>query len=286
MRDLVIEGISPTDEPFIRAREIDVAMPLWSLLRRQLTITNVTMTDWQMKVETFPGGRHTFPKFASNNPSGRPSPIKVSVSYVHAVRGQFTYEDHGTPWSTVVRNLDVTVLKLVGYRGYSTSSGGLVTVQKYVPMGADLRTWFRIEDGKILLDRIELDTDGAKTLCTGVVDSRHWPEQTYNVDSTIQLPRMREIWWANETLLAGRAGALQGPLPHLQGRPRAEGRLLERRGRPQPVPVPAAARVAGLDARSVRGEAGAVAVLRRHGGLHVPDVPARASRSRPRRGST
>jgi len=199
VRDLVIEGLSPKDDPFLRAREIDIAMPIWPLLRRQLTITNVTMTDWQMKVETFPGGRHTFPKFGSNNPSGKPLPIKVSVSYVHAVRGQFTYEDHGTPWSTVVRNLDVTVIKLVGYRGYSTSSGGLITVQQYVPMGVDLRTWFRIEDGKILLDRIELDTDGAKTLCTGVVDYRRWPEQTYQVDSTIQMPRMREIWWAKET---------------------------------------------------------------------------------------
>jgi hypothetical protein len=206
VRDLVIDGIAPKDDPFLRAREIDVAMPLWSLLQRQLTITNVTMTDWQMKVETFPGGRHTFPRFASTNPSSGPSPIKMSVSYVHAIRGQFTYEDHGTPWSTVVRNLDVTVLKLVGYRGYSTSSGGLITVQKYVPMGVDLRTWFRIDDGKILLDRIELDTDGAKTLCTGVVDARHWPEQTYQVDSTIQMPRMREIWWANETFsLAGQA---------------------------------------------------------------------------------
>ena len=206
VHDLVIEGISPKDDPFIRAREIDVAMPLWSLVRRELNITSIVMTDWQMKVESFPGGRHTFPKFAPKNPSGKPSPITASVAYVHAVRGQFTYEDHATPWSTVARNLDVTVLKLVGYRGYSSSSGGLVTVQQYVPMSADLRTVFRIEDGKILLDRIELDTDGAKTLCTGVVDARHWPEQTYQVDSTIQMPRMREIWWAKETFsLAGQA---------------------------------------------------------------------------------
>ena len=77
-----------------------------------------------------------------------------------------------------MRNLDVTVLKLVGYRGYSTSSGGTVTVQSYTPMAADLRTWFRIDGGKVLLDRIELDTDGAKSTMTGVVDIAHWPEQT------------------------------------------------------------------------------------------------------------
>lgn len=217
VRDLMIEGLTPKDEPFIKAREIDVAMPLWSLLRRQLVISNVTMTDWAMKVETFPGGKHSLPKFGSGQPGGKPSPIKVSVSYVHAQRGQFTYEDHGTPWSTVVRNLDVTVLKLVGYRGYSTSSDGLVTVQKYVPMRADLRTWFRIEDGKVLLDRIELDTDGAKTLCTGFADFRHWPEQVYHVDSTIQLPRMREIWWARETFSLGGEAYFKGTFHLFKG---------------------------------------------------------------------
>ncbi|MCX6552688.1 MAG: translocation/assembly module TamB domain-containing protein [Acidobacteria bacterium] len=198
VRDLVIEGLKPTDAPFFKAREIDVAMPLWSLVRRELNIISVELTDWQMKVETFPGGRHNFPRFGSNTPSSGPSPIKVSAAYVHAWRGQFTYEDHGTPWSTVVRNLDVTVLKLVGYRGYSRSSNGTVTVQRYLPMAAALRTWFRIDDGKILLDRIELDTDGATTRCTGVVDIRHWPEQLYKVESDVHLPRQRDIWWEHE----------------------------------------------------------------------------------------
>ena len=139
-------------------------MPLWSLLRRELNIVSVEMTDWRMTVELYPGGRHSFPKFRRQEPSGGKSPITVSVAYVRTRRGQFTFQDHGTPWGTVVRNLDITVLKLVGYRGYSTSSGGTVTVQSYTPMAADLRTWFRIDGGKVILDRIELDTDGAKSI--------------------------------------------------------------------------------------------------------------------------
>jgi len=206
--DLVIDGLTPADDPFLKAREIVVAMPLWSLLRRELNIVSVEMTDWQMKVEAFPGGRHSFPRLRPRPaPAGSgPSRIKTSVAYVRTSRGQFTYDDHGAPWGAVVRNMDVTLLKLVGYRGYSTSSAGTITVQRYAPMGADLRTWFRIDNGKVIFDRIELDTDGAKSLLTGTVDITRWPEQTYQIDSVIQLPPQRGIWWAPyEFTLSGEA---------------------------------------------------------------------------------
>src|SRR5512137_2236705 len=193
--DFSISGLAPTDAPFFQAREIVVNVPLWSLLRRELNIVSVEMTDWRMTVETFGGGRHSFPKFRRQQQGGK-SPIKVSVAYVRTRRGEFVYQDHGTPWSTVVRNLDITILKLVGYRGYSTSSGGTVTVQSYTPMAADLRTWFRLDGGKVLLDRIELDSDGATSRLTGVVDIANWPEQRYEIDSVLDLATQRGIWWA------------------------------------------------------------------------------------------
>jgi hypothetical protein len=194
--DLVIGGPTPKDAPFFQAREIVVNVPLWSLLRRELNIVSVEMADWRMMVELFPGGRHTFPRIKPRQKAAGKSPINVSVAYVRARRGEFVFQDHGTPWGTVVRNLDITVLKLVGYRGFSTSSGGTVNIQSYTPMAADLRTWFRIDGGKVLLDRIELDTDGAKSTMTGVVDIARWPEQTYEIDSVIQLAAQRGIWWA------------------------------------------------------------------------------------------
>jgi hypothetical protein len=66
-------------------------------------------------------------------------------------------------------------------------------------MSADLRTSFRIVDGKIVLDRSYLTTDGAESEITGEVDLARWPEQTYQIQSQIQLPKMREIFWANDT---------------------------------------------------------------------------------------
>jgi hypothetical protein len=222
---LSIGGPTPRDAPFFEAREILVHVPLWSLLRRELNIVSVEMTDWQMTVESYGGGRHSFPSIRRREPSGGRSPVKVSVAYVRTRRGQFTFQDHSTPWGTVVRNLDITVLKLVGYRGFSTSSGGTVTIQSYTPMAADLRTWFRIDSGKVLLDRIELDTDGAKSTMTGVVDIARWPEQTYEIDSVIQLATHRGIWWAPYNFTLSGEAVFKGRFHYFKGGRELSGRF-------------------------------------------------------------
>ena len=71
------------------------------------------MTDWNMVVETFPNGRHNFPRFTrqSANTNKGPSRFTTTLRSVVALRGSFTYEDHATPWSTVARNLDVQVYR-------------------------------------------------------------------------------------------------------------------------------------------------------------------------------
>ncbi len=194
LTDVVIEGLTASDDPFLKAREIAFNVPPWSLLRQRLDIASVEATDWQVKIEAWTG-RSNLPALPKRTSTG-PSPIETLVSYLRARRGQFTYVDHVTPWSAVIRNLDITVLKLAGYRGYSTASGGTITVQSYTPMSADLRTWFRIEGAVVRFERIELDTDGMTGKLTGAVDLAHWPEQTYQIDSVIQMAPQRAIWWA------------------------------------------------------------------------------------------
>jgi hypothetical protein len=209
--DLVIEGLDPRDAPFLKAREIVVDMPLRSLLRRELFIASVEMTDWQLKVEKWSGGRHSFPSLR-RRPKGKGGQglFKTTLGYVRARRGQFTYDDHATPWSAIVRDFDITVLKLVGYRGYSTSSGGTVTIQSYTPMTADLRTWFAIDEGKVRFERVELDTDGAASRMTGLVDVGRWPEMTYEIESAIQLAPQRAIWWAPYSFTLSGEGTFRG----------------------------------------------------------------------------
>ncbi len=69
---------------------------------------------------------------------------------------------------------------------------------------------FKVRDGQLLLDRIDLKTDGAVTVATGAVDIGHWPEQTYKVKSKMQFPRMREIFFAHDTFSLHGDGDFQG----------------------------------------------------------------------------
>ncbi len=207
--DLVIEGLTPTDRPFLKAKRIAVSMPLTALLRREVLLESVEMTDWQMVVETFPNGRHNFPKLTPDGPPGKKR-FTTTLKYVRAWRGEFTFEDHGTPWSTVARHLDITVTKPADYRGEASFSGGTVRIQNYLPMQADMRAAFKIDGGIVRFSRIDLNTDGAHSTVDGDVDLAHWPEQFYRVHSRVNFPRMREIFFAGDKFTLSGDGNFDG----------------------------------------------------------------------------
>ena len=216
VHDIVIEGITPRDAPFFEAREIVVSMPLWSLLRRELVVESIEVSDWRAAVETWSGDRNNLPRLQPETPRRGSSPIGVSASYVHAYRGQFTYDDHRT-WSTVVRNLDITVMKLVGYRGTLRSSGSVITIGLFEPMSAAMNTWFTVDGRKILVDRIELNTDGAQTVCAGSIDVGRWPDLRFTVRSTIPMPRVREVFWADDQFTLSGVMQFQGTFRLFKG---------------------------------------------------------------------
>jgi hypothetical protein len=198
VEELVIGGLEASSPAFLTADRIEVSMPWSTLFNQRVVFDAIEMTDWVMHVETFPDGVHTFPDFTSDGGDGD-SPWTTTLQYVGASRGQFIYEDHGTPWTTVARNLEVVVTRPTSqYRGQASFSDGTVAIGDFVPMRADLSTSFRIVDDQILLDRIELVSDGAESILTGVVEIDSWPEQTYEVRSRVDFPRMREIFFADD----------------------------------------------------------------------------------------
>jgi hypothetical protein len=194
--DLVIEGLQPTDRPFLKAKRVFVNMPWWSILNRDLVIQDVDMSDWEMVVEQFPG-KHSFPKLVpdSKGPKG-PKRFTTTVRSVIARRGTFIYDDHTVPWSTVARNLNVSVFKgLTQYEGTAQFSNGTIKIQSYEPFRADMQTRFRIEGGTVLLERIDLKSDGATSVVDGSVDLAHFPEMTYHVRSRIDFPTQKGIFF-------------------------------------------------------------------------------------------
>jgi len=197
VENLSIEGLTPQSRPFLTAKRIEVSMPWSTLFTQRIVFDTIQMTDWDMYVELYPDGRNNFPNFKTNG--GGRSAWTTTLEYVRAARGQFTYEDHGTPWSTICRNLDVTVTRPTSeYRGQARFSNGTVKVQDYLAMRADMSTTFRIIDGKIVLDRIELVSDGAQTRLSGVVDIGRWPEQLYQIKSHLDFPTQKGIWFAHD----------------------------------------------------------------------------------------
>jgi hypothetical protein len=219
VEDLQIDGMFPNEPPWLVAKRIEVSLTWSALLGREVLFDSVEMTDWRMVVESFPDGRQTFPRLTGppRSPRQGPSPVVTTLQYVHAHRGELIYNDYGSDWRAVAPNFDVTVSKAGQYRGQVRFTGGTITIQKYVPMSADMVASFKIDRGNIVLDRIDLTSDGAVSSASGVVQMAKWPEQLYQVKSRVQFPRMREIFFAKDTFSLHGEGDFAGTFHMFKG---------------------------------------------------------------------
>jgi translocation and assembly module TamB len=210
LEDVVIEGLTPDRRPFLTAKQITVSLPWSTLFNRRVVFDAIEMADWRMYVETLPDGRHNLPRFTRNTPRER-SAWTTTLQYVRAHRGEFTYADHGTPWSVVTRNLDVVVSRpATEYRGQATFSNGTVTFQSYVPFRIDMTSGFKIDGGLVRFDRIDLTSEGARTKLVGTVDLGRWPEMMYQMKSQIDFPTQKAIWFARDRFTVAGTGDFTG----------------------------------------------------------------------------
>jgi hypothetical protein len=202
VEDLSIDGLHEGDRPFFTARRLTISLDWSTTIRKrpEFVITSVEMSDWRMLVERWEDD-HNFPRFKTpvdEKPKGPPR-FTTTLKSLHASRGLFAYEDHEAPWSVVCPNLDLTIGNQFGYHGQAAFSGGVVTIQDHLPMWADMKASFAIDGGKIHLDRIDLTTDGATSSARGDVDMARWPEMSYQVKSRLSFPRMRQLFFKDET---------------------------------------------------------------------------------------
>ncbi len=219
VEDLRIDGLTPESRPWLVARRIEVSLTWRALVDREVLVDGIEMTDWRMVGETFPNGRHNWPRL--NGPprpaSTRPRPVVTTLQKIRAHRGEFVFDDHGGRWGVVAPNLDVTVAKVGDYGGQARFHGGTVHFAGFQPMWANMSTTFKIQGGKVLLDRIDLTTDGAVSVLSGTVDLTRWPEMFYNVESRVEFPRMREIFFSKETFALHGQGQFTGTFHVFKG---------------------------------------------------------------------
>jgi hypothetical protein len=224
--DVRIGGLKAGDRPFFTAGRITVAVPWWTMFSRELIVQAVDVRDWQMRVETWPDGRHNFPRFTreSSGPAG-PRRFVTTVRVVRATGGTFTYEDRGAPWSITAPNLDVIISRTDAYRGTAAFDGATIQIARFEPMWARMKSRFKIDGGKLLFDRIDLQSDGATSVVTGETDLTRWPEQAYSVKSTVELPRMREIFFARDRFDLHGRGQFAGTFHLFKGGRELKGRF-------------------------------------------------------------
>jgi translocation-and-assembly-module (TAM) inner membrane subunit TamB-like protein len=220
VEDLVIEGREPRDRPFMKAKQITVKLPWWSIFTRELVIESVVLSDWEMVVESWPGGRHNFPKVTPKTKRQGPSRFTTTLKWVHATRGQFTYDDHGTPWSTVARGLEVQLVRsrpTNDYRGRAWFTNGTVRIMAYQPFRVDMQSRFTMNGGKVHFDRMDLVSDGARSVVTGDVDLPRWPEQLYQVRSRIDFPTQKDIYFHGQRFDVSGSGDFTGTFHLFKG---------------------------------------------------------------------
>ena len=196
--DLVIEGITPQSPPFLTVKRLRLGMPWSTLFSRRIVFDSIELDGWNMVVEMMPDGSHSFIKLPQR--SGQRSAWTTTLQYVRARNGETTYKDYGTPWSIVTRNLDISIARTDNrYVGRASFKGGTAAIQSYVPFDVDMSSHFAIDEGRLLFDRIDLRTGGTTTRLLGDASLSHWPEQMYRMQSTVDFPWMRKIFFANES---------------------------------------------------------------------------------------
>ena len=233
IEDLRIDGISPTSRPFLEAKRIEVGVPWSTLFDRRFVISSLELTDWRVFIETRDDGGRILPRFTRQQSGPRRSDWTTTLEWVRAHRGHLEYQDHGTPWRIVAPNMEITIANPGSeYRGKASFSEGTVAIQDYLPFRADMESTFKLDGSRVVLDRVDLVTDGARSRVHGDVNLNHWPEQMYRVESTIDFERMRQIFFARERFRLTGTGEFAGYFhlfkePATDGRPSRTGRELK-----------------------------------------------------------
>lgn len=200
--DVIIEGPTPSAPPFFHAKRITVNVPWWSLFRDGLYF-DLTIHGWRMAIENTPQGVR-LPKLmpGPRDPNAPPRRgVNLKWLRIHANEGAFTYADYVSNWSITTPALQFSLVRhragapLLGNANFKR---GVTRIQNFKPMATDFRTTFRLDGSRVILNHIDLLTDGAESHVTGYVNFANWPEQEYRITSDIDLRTMKDIFFAGQ----------------------------------------------------------------------------------------
>ena len=219
--DLVIEGLTPQATPFLKAKKITVALPWWTAFNRRLIVESIDMSEWEVVIENFPGGKHNVPKLVPRSSGPKPKRnFSTTLRRVIASRGHIRYFDHSTPWSLDAPNAHVTYFRRdvrADYGGTLSFDQGTIRIQTYEPFSAAMKSRFTMNAPQLHFDRIDLLTDGANSILEGDIQFDKWPEQFYRIKSKLDIARQKEIFFKRDRFVATGQADFDGTFHYFKG---------------------------------------------------------------------
>ena len=97
-------------------------------------------------------------------------------------------------------------------------------IQDYEPFDLDMNSAFTVSEGRLVFSHIDLDTGGTKTRLVGDTNLTYFPEQMYRMESKIDFPWMRKIFFAKDTFALSGKGTFTGTF-HLFRETMPDGRI-------------------------------------------------------------
>ena len=219
--DVVIEGLTPDATPFLKAKKITVALPWWTAFNRRLIVESIDMSEWEVVLESFPGGRHNLPKLMPRSSGEKKKrDFSTTLRRVVASRGHIRYIDHSTPWSLDAPNAHVTYFRRdarADYGGTLTFDDGTIRIMTYEPFKAAMKSRFSMNGPLMHFDRIDLLSEGANSVLEGDIQFNKWPEQTYQIKSKLDIAKQKEIFFKRDRFTATGQADFDGTFHYFKG---------------------------------------------------------------------
>ena len=201
VEDMTIDGLRPGDRPFFTAKRIAVAHGLGDRDAPAARVPDHLRRDDRLEhARREVGGRAQLPEVHRGTTRRRARGVSRRRSSICAriaasSRTRITSR-RGASSAPTWTSRSATCRTITAKRSSRAARCRFRTTSRCGPTCARASC---IDGPHVDLDRIEFDTDGAKTVARGSVElGKRWPEQSYDFESRVQFPRMDEIFFADQ----------------------------------------------------------------------------------------
>ena len=207
-------GVAPE---FATVSRVVITGGIESFWGRRINVDRIDVVQPNLWFEVFPDGTHNFPKWKTG-PKRPREIVHVDFRKLFIRNGAFSFNDRKHTIVAVAHDIDsnITVTRAEDlYEGIMNSPLVRVRLQDYEPFDVNMRGGFRFTPGVLALRSIALKGRGIEAFVSGKLDPLTEAAYDLNLQSRIELTRIKEIFRvepllegqiALDTRLRGKAG--------------------------------------------------------------------------------